>query len=84
MVVTAKSGSENATNELKEELASLREDISRIAETLQRLSGEQVADGRERVRQAVGTVEDGIQHYPLTSLAAAFGVGFIIGKMLDR
>ncbi len=93
--MTAKNESGNTSEELKAEFASLREDISKITETLRRLSGEQVKDGRERTRQAasrtrervhqaVGSVEGEIQQYPLTSLAAAFGVGFIVGKLLDR
>lgn len=93
--MVAKSDSESTSDELKAELASLREDISNITETLRRLSGEQVKSGRERTRQAakhtrervnqaVGTVEGEIQQYPLTSLATAFGVGFIVGKLLDR
>lgn len=93
--MAAKSESENTSEELKAEFAKLREDISKITETLQRLSGEQVAGGRERAQQAADrtreqvtraadSVEEGIQHYPLTSLAAAFGVGFIVGKLLDR
>lgn len=93
--MAAKDESENTSEELKAEFASLREDISKITETLRRLSDEQVEDGRERTRraanrtrervnQAVGAVEGEIQHYPLTSLATAFGVGFIVGKLLDR
>jgi ElaB/YqjD/DUF883 family membrane-anchored ribosome-binding protein len=93
--VAARNESDNTSDELKAEFASLREDISRITETLQRLSGEQVEEGRKRTRQAadrtrervnrtVNTVEGEIQHYPLTSLATAFGVGFIVGKLLDR
>lgn len=93
--MAAKNESENGSEELKAEFASLREDISKITETLGRLSGEQVSSGRERARetanrtrervnQAVGAVEGEIQHYPLTSLATAFGVGFIVGKLLDR
>jgi ElaB/YqjD/DUF883 family membrane-anchored ribosome-binding protein len=93
--VAARNESDNTSEELKAEFASLREDMSKITETLRRLSGEQIADGRERTRraanqtrervnQAVGTVEGEIQHHPLTSLATAFGVGFIVGKLLDR
>lgn len=85
--------SESSVDELKEEFASLREDVSKIADTLGKLSGEQVSHGRERARsaagrartetrRAVGAVEEEIRQYPLTSLAAAFGVGYLIGRTL--
>ena len=93
--MAAKNASENTSEELKAEFERLREDVAKITDTLQRLSGEQVTKGRkrtrqaadrtrERVTQAVHSVEGEIQHYPLTSLATAFGVGFIVGKLLDR
>ncbi len=85
--------SESSVDELKEEFASLKQDVSKIADTLGKLSGEQVTHGRDRVRdaagrartesrRAVGVVEDEIRQYPLTSLAAAFGVGYLIGRVL--
>lgn len=85
--------SESTVDELKAEFASLKEDVSKIADSLGRLSGEQVSEGRERVRdaagrartgsrRAVGVVEDEIRQYPLTSLVAAFGVGYLIGRTL--
>lgn len=85
--------SESTVDELKAEFASLKEDVSKIADSLGKLSGEQVSHGRERVRdaagrartesrRAVGVVEDEIRQYPLTSLVAAFGVGWLIGRTL--
>lgn len=84
---------DSTVDELKEEFASLREDVSKIADTLGKLSGEKVSHGRERAqaaagrartetRRAVGVVEDEIRQYPLTSLVAAFGVGWLIGRTL--
>lgn len=85
--------SESSVDELKEEFASLKADVSKIADTLGKLSGEQVSHGRERARdaagraqtetrRAVGTVEEEIRQYPLTSLAAAFGLGYLLGRTL--
>ncbi len=82
-------------DELKAEVSSLKSDISDIADTLRKLSGDVVTDGRERLRQAGrqsrekaretwSAVEHEIEERPLTSLAAAFGIGFVLGKLLDR
>lgn len=69
---------------LKRELTELRSDISRLADTLWKVSGNTAAKGRERARETISAFEDEVGARPLTSVATAFGVGFIIGKLLDR
>lgn len=80
---------------LREEVSKLRTDITDIAETLRKLSHDAVADGRDRLRDAakqqtdkaresLSGVESEIEQRPLTSVAAAFGIGFVLGKLLDR
>lgn len=80
---------------LKAEIAALKSDVSRLTETAKKTAGDTAARGRERARQAaehsrdqaketVGMVESEISERPITSIAAAFGIGFIIGKLLDR
>lgn len=44
---------------------------------------EQVDGLRDRGRDALDDVEEGIGEHPMSSLLAAFGLGFIIAKMLD-
>lgn len=81
--------------ELRSELATLRSDFSEISKTLKRISGERYAEGRDKVNQGIergrqqardslGEFEREIEARPLTSVAAAFGVGFVLGKLLDR
>ncbi len=38
---------------------------------------------RARGRKVIDDLEDQIEGHPLSSLLAAFGMGFIIGKLLD-
>jgi len=87
------SGNESA--ELRAEIESLKSDVSKLTDTIKRVSSERASQERERVRQtaeqsrqkaseAAGVVGQEIQQRPLTSLAAAFGVGFVLGKMLNR
>lgn len=85
----------NDVEDLKAEFASLKSDVSELTETVRNMSGDKVEKGRERVRrtaarsraqarEAVDTVEHEIGERPLTSIATAFGTGFVIGRLLDR
>lgn len=85
----------NDVEDLKAEFANLRSDVSELTETVRHMSSEKAERGRERLRQTaarsraqaretVETVETGISERPLTSIATAFGAGFVIGKLLDR
>lgn len=82
-------------DELRAEVARLRSDISEITETLAKMSDDAVGEGHgwvrdaarhqtDRIRRSWDSVENEIEHRPLTSMAAAFGIGFALGKLLDR
>lgn len=86
---------EKDVEDLKSQFGELRSDVSRLTDTIKRLYGDSAEEGRESVREAaarsreqarqsVGALESEIGERPLTSIAAAFGAGFIIGKLLDR
>lgn len=81
--------------ELKREFADLKADMSKLTETIRNLYDDSTSEGRDRAREAfqrsreraresVGAFEEEIGERPLTSIATAFGIGFIIGKLLDR
>jgi len=80
---------------LKAQIDDLRSDLAGIAEAIKKLSGDAADDGVERIRRAtrqtrdkaretLGSLEGEIEDRPLISVAIAFGVGFILGKLLDR
>lgn len=80
---------------LKAEFSALRSDIADLAKTLKKISNDRVGQGRERIkkgadqsreqaREAVNAIESEIGERPWASLAAAFGAGFILGKVLSR
>lgn len=82
-------------DELKREFADLRSDVSELTKTVRNMSREGVEYGRDQIRrtgersraqarEAVNSVEHGVGERPLTSIATAFGAGFVIGKLLDR
>lgn len=70
--------------DLKSEFADLKSQVSHLAKTVGRMSGDTVEKGRERTREAVGAVEHQISDRPLTSVSTALGVGFVIGRLLNR
>jgi ElaB/YqjD/DUF883 family membrane-anchored ribosome-binding protein len=81
--------------ELKNEFATLKSEISEIGDTVSRLARTATDEGRERIRRVAdqgrdqaretwGAVEREIEERPMTSIAAALGIGFILGKLLDR
>ncbi|NGX15343.1 DUF883 family protein [Wenzhouxiangella sp. XN24] len=85
----------NELQELKSELASLKSDMADIGETLAKLARSSANEGRERVkeaashsrdqaRQTLGAFEKEVEERPMTSLAVALGMGFILGKLIDR
>lgn len=89
------TSSDKNVEDLKAEFDTLRSDVARLTDTVKKMSGNTTAEGRERIRQAAehsreqfretaGAVETEIGERPFTSVAAAFGVGFILGKLLDR
>jgi ElaB/YqjD/DUF883 family membrane-anchored ribosome-binding protein len=89
------TSTEQSMEELRKEIAALKSDLGDIAETIRRISGEAVGQGREQIKEkarrsrdqaseAWHAVEHEISERPATSLVAAFSVGFIVGRLLDR
>jgi ElaB/YqjD/DUF883 family membrane-anchored ribosome-binding protein len=84
---------------VREDLAKLREDVANLAtslkgatsealheqidavrERIDRLSGE----ARQQSRRTLDDLTDKIEERPLASILVAFGVGILIGRLLDR
>lgn len=89
------TSSNTEIQELKDELAGLKSDMAKITETLGKIARTSAEQGRERIkgaanysreqaRQTLGTFEKEVEERPLTSLAVALGMGFILGKLIDR
>lgn len=85
----------NEIQELKAELASLKSDMADIGDTLAKLARSTANEGRERVKEAasysrdqakqtLGAFEKEVEERPMMSLAVALGIGFVLGKLIDR
>ena len=62
-----------ATNRAETEIQALQQRINRIADEVQ-------ASGRDSLR----AIEERIEERPLVSLAMAFAVGLVLGRLFDR
>lgn len=73
---------------LKNDLGSLKDDVSNIAKSLARKGSAQLNDavdgGKARLEAGVGVLEEQITARPLTSLLLAFGLGILLGKLTQR
>jgi ElaB/YqjD/DUF883 family membrane-anchored ribosome-binding protein len=84
---------------VKEDLSKLRSDISSLTSTLQDVASEKMRSkfsgaqekfdiwsqrARETSRERLEDIADEIEDRPLTSLLVVFGIGVVIGRLLDR
>jgi len=80
---------------LKRDFAALRKDVAALMSSLgdaasaqkQRAfaaAGEKAEQIKEQGAKVVRSVEGEIEARPLTSIGIAFGVGFLLGKLLER
>jgi ElaB/YqjD/DUF883 family membrane-anchored ribosome-binding protein len=72
---------EGAAGDLTADLAALRQDVGRLAETVSELVQHQMADAQENVRAVRGEIEASIERNPMTAVLIAFGIGMLIGRM---
>ncbi len=64
--------------------ASTREELEERVRRLREGAGHMYGEARRRVDEAPAALEKQVHDKPLTSLAVAFGVGFVIGKLFER
>jgi len=84
-----------STRSIGDDIAALREDLKALSANVAGLAkemGETMRAGlesqAERVaasgRQAAENMQDAVRERPMTSVFVAFGVGVLIGHLLDR
>lgn len=75
-------------HELRTEVSSLQSDITNIASTLKRLTGDAVTDAKElsraKTKETRSSLEHQVKERPLTSAVVAVGIGFVLAKLLGR
>jgi ElaB/YqjD/DUF883 family membrane-anchored ribosome-binding protein len=89
------TATEKDLEELKSQYASLKSDLAEMSKSLSTLTRDGVAEGRKQVSEVAdqareqasetwGVLEKEIEERPITSLAVALGIGFVIGKLIAR
>ena len=83
------------TQDLREEVAQLRADVASLTDTLRGMARESGDAVRDRARDGVERLESqsreqaeragqAIEERPFTSVVSAFGIGIILGILMDR
>jgi ElaB/YqjD/DUF883 family membrane-anchored ribosome-binding protein len=70
--------------ELREQLETLRADLSALSDTVQRQAKQRIGDAQDMAAEKFDDLEAQIRRKPLTSAAIAAGVGFLLGAILSR
>ena len=84
---------------IKADIAGLRKDLQTLIKTVaddQKAHGKETLDkaraevnrlageARAKGREGISAIENQIEERPFTSVIMAFGIGLILGKLLDR
>lgn len=77
-----KSGS--GKEDLSTDINALRSDFQKLSETLSKLTGEQIGRVQEKASNTANEAEDAIRRNPISALAIAIGLGFLVGVMTRR
>jgi ElaB/YqjD/DUF883 family membrane-anchored ribosome-binding protein len=77
-----KSGS--GKEDLSTDINALRSDFQKLSETLSKLTGEQIGRVQEKASNTANEAEDTIRRNPISALAIAIGLGFLVGVMTRR
>ncbi|WP_339778461.1 hypothetical protein [uncultured Thalassospira sp.] len=99
MVTKSEADTSADTSKLQAEVETLRKDLAEVTKTLKAIAGESVgtrgAQAAQRVREVSGQAREQFDHArdvavdqvrerPLLTVAATFGVGLLIGRLLQR
>ncbi|WP_375056035.1 hypothetical protein [Zobellella sp. DQSA1] len=86
---------QNNQQELQEQLDALRKDFAELTSILKGMTANYAKEGQENVKataeqaqqhlkQSLCKAQQEVESHPYTSMAVAFGVGLLLGKLLDR
>jgi ElaB/YqjD/DUF883 family membrane-anchored ribosome-binding protein len=82
-----------SNQELQEQLDNLRKDFAEVTKTLREMTSAyakesqdrvKVGQAQDQVKESFGKVQSEVESHPYSSMAVAFGVGLVLGKILDR
>ena len=78
------SSSRNDNDDLREQLSSLKSDLSNLSDTVRKQAKTEISKVEEHAAEKMEDLETQIRKNPIASTAIAAGVGFLIGAILSR
>jgi uncharacterized protein YjbJ (UPF0337 family) len=69
---------------LAEQIESLRSGIESLSSTVDRIAKEQFPRARARTTEVLDEAEEAVKRNPISALAIALGLGFLIGMLTRR
>ena len=70
--------------EIAKHLVSLRKDLDNLASSVGRTGSHQADHLQDQASEALSALGEAVKRDPLTSLAIALGIGFLLGIFLRR
>jgi hypothetical protein len=80
---TGKSGALGEGGQLGNDMKRLKEDFAVLRSDLTDLTKSLVRSGKDSAQNATERVREEISAHPAVSLLGAFGLGFLVAKLLD-
>jgi ElaB/YqjD/DUF883 family membrane-anchored ribosome-binding protein len=72
------------TYELADQITRIREELQSLTSTVGRIAGKQLGRTQDTVRETANQVDTAIRQNPLSALAIAAALGFLIGVFTRR
>lgn len=72
------------TDDLRQDLEQLRQDFAALREDIKNDASSQVRSGMHKAREGANSLCNEVEARPCVSLAAAFGVGLVLGRLVSR
>ncbi|WP_438969673.1 DUF883 family protein [Methylophaga sp.] len=84
-----------SNQELQDQLDTLRKDFSELTQTMKTMTSDYAKQGQDKLKEKADYAQEQardsfykaqgeVETHPYTSMAVAFGVGLVIGKILDK
>jgi ElaB/YqjD/DUF883 family membrane-anchored ribosome-binding protein len=70
--------------EITQRLSTLRHAVDNLTRSIGRAGSHQAEHLQDQANEALSSVEDAVRRDPVTSLAIALGLGFLLGVLMRR
>ena len=79
-----KSGTSRDTEDLADQIDAIRADIQSLTSTVSRIANKQLSRAQDKALETANEAEEAIRRNPLSAVAIAVGLGFLLGVFTRR